>query len=143
MLLVIFIGLTAALRWLGGWECPSAASCSQRGRRRLLAAHRRLRARRTCPEAELLAANITERLARPSLSLVTGFAEQLSWKLCQLDRKEYGQDLSGDAFLYTRAAVVAAGRTVFDRVKTFQAFSSAKARSPDARSRAWSRSYCW
>ncbi|MGW1086423.1 DUF4240 domain-containing protein [Streptomyces sp. NPDC002596] len=34
----------------------------------------------------------------------------------QLDRKEYGQDLSEDAFLYTRAAVVAAGRTVFDSV---------------------------
>ncbi|MFD0279520.1 DUF4240 domain-containing protein [Kitasatospora sp. NPDC127111] len=66
--------------------------------------------------AELLAANITERLARSSLPLVTGFAEQLSWALYQLDRKEYGQDLSGDAFLYTRAAVVAAGRAVFDRV---------------------------
>ncbi|MER5866625.1 DUF4240 domain-containing protein [Kitasatospora sp. NPDC002040] len=68
------------------------------------------------PEAELLAANITDRLARSSLELVTGFAEQLSWALYQLDRKENGQGLSGDAFLYTRAAIVAAGRAVFGRV---------------------------
>ncbi|MFE7394423.1 DUF4240 domain-containing protein [Streptomyces sp. NPDC057582] len=34
----------------------------------------------------------------------------------QLGRMEYGQDLSEDAFLYTRAAVVAAGRTLFDSV---------------------------
>ncbi|PWK63615.1 uncharacterized protein DUF4240 [Streptomyces sp. CG 926] len=50
------------------------------------------------------------------MSLVTGFAEQLSWALYQLDRKEYGYDLSDDAFLYTRAAVVAAGRVVFESV---------------------------
>lgn len=59
---------------------------------------------------------MAERLAQSPLSLVIGFAEQLSWMLYRLDRKEYGQDLSGDAFLYTRAAVVAAGRTVFDSV---------------------------
>ncbi len=68
------------------------------------------------PDAELLAAAVTERLAQSPLSLVTGFAEQLSWMLYRLDRKEYGQALSGDAFLYARAAVVAAGRTVFDSV---------------------------
>ncbi|MFF1838856.1 DUF4240 domain-containing protein [Streptomyces sp. NPDC058231] len=68
------------------------------------------------PEAERLAATVTERLARSPLSLVIGFAEQLSWALYRLDRKEYGHNLSGDAFLYTRAAVVAAGRTVFDSV---------------------------
>ena len=73
------------------------------------------------PEAELLAANITERLARSSLSLVTGFAEQLYRVLYQVDRKEYGQDLSGDAFLCTRAAVVAAGRAVFGRVLQYPA----------------------
>lgn len=56
------------------------------------------------PDADLRAAAVTERLARSPLSLVTGFAEQLSWKLYQLDRKEYGQDLSSDAVLYTRAA---------------------------------------
>lgn len=65
------------------------------------------------PDAELLAATVTERLAHSPLPLVIGFAEQLSWALYRLDRKEYGHDLSDDAFLYTRAAVVAAGRTVF------------------------------
>ncbi|MFJ8982999.1 DUF4240 domain-containing protein [Streptomyces sp. NPDC102282] len=68
------------------------------------------------PDAEVLAAVLTERLALSPLSLVIGFAEQLSWALYRLDRKEYGYDLSGDAFLYTRAAVVAAGRTAFDGV---------------------------
>ncbi|MEU9200830.1 DUF4240 domain-containing protein [Streptomyces sp. NPDC048332] len=68
------------------------------------------------PDAELLAATLTEWLAQSPLSLVIGFAEQLSWALYRLDRKEYGHDLSGDAFLYTRAAVVAAGRTEFDSV---------------------------
>ncbi|WP_432189643.1 DUF4240 domain-containing protein [Streptomyces sp. Tue6028] len=68
------------------------------------------------PDADLLAATLTERLARSPLSLVIGFAEQLSWALYRLDRKEYGHDLGGDAFLYTRAAVVAAGRTEFNRV---------------------------
>ncbi|WP_420714921.1 DUF4240 domain-containing protein [Streptomyces sp. WM6372] len=33
------------------------------------------------PDAELLAATLTERLARSPLSLVIGFAEQLSWAL--------------------------------------------------------------
>lgn len=68
------------------------------------------------PDAELLAATLTERLVQSPLSLVIGFAEQLSWALYRLDRKEYGHDLGGDAFLYTRAAVVAAGRTEFDSV---------------------------
>ncbi|MFD8794521.1 DUF4240 domain-containing protein [Streptomyces vinaceus] len=68
------------------------------------------------PDAELLAATVTERLARSPLSAVIGFAEQLSWALYRLDRKEYGHDLSDDAFLYSRAAVVAAGRTEFDSV---------------------------
>ena len=63
------------------------------------------------PDAEILAATLTERLAQSPLSVVIGFAEQLSWALYRLDRKEYGYDLSGDAFLYTRAAVVAAGRS--------------------------------
>ncbi|MFE3790358.1 DUF4240 domain-containing protein [Streptomyces goshikiensis] len=68
------------------------------------------------PDADLLADTLTERLAQSPLSLVIGFAEQLSWALYRLDRKEYGYDLGGDAFLYTRAAVVAAGRTVFDSI---------------------------
>lgn len=68
------------------------------------------------PEAELLAPALTSRLAAGSVSAVTGFAEQLSWALYRLDRREYGGELSGDAFLYTRAAVVAAGRREFEGV---------------------------
>ncbi|WP_073927948.1 DUF4240 domain-containing protein [Streptomyces sp. CB03911] len=86
-------------------------------------------------EAEQLAANITERLARSPLSLVTDFAEQLSWALYQLDRQEYGQDLSGDAFLYTRAAVVAAGRAVFCGV-----LQDAAAFAPFASNHIWAES---
>lgn len=33
-----------------------------------------------------------------------------------MDRKEYGHDLSGDSFLYARAAVVAAGRATYEAV---------------------------
>ncbi|MGI5205291.1 DUF4240 domain-containing protein [Spirillospora sp. CA-108201] len=39
-----------------------------------------------------------------------------AWALYRLDRREYGHDLSGDAFLYTRAAVVANGREAYERV---------------------------
>ncbi|MCX4775482.1 DUF4240 domain-containing protein [Streptomyces sp. NBC_01264] len=66
------------------------------------------------PDAELLAATRTERLTQSTLSLVIGFAEQLAWAPYRPDRTEYGHDLSDDAFLHTRAAVVAAGRTEFD-----------------------------
>ncbi|MFJ9448385.1 DUF4240 domain-containing protein, partial [Kitasatospora sp. NPDC101235] len=45
-----------------------------------------------------------------------GFAEQLSCALYRLDRKEYGTGVPGDAFLYTRAAVVAAGRAEYETV---------------------------
>ncbi|MER7120158.1 DUF4240 domain-containing protein [Streptomyces goshikiensis] len=71
--------------------------------------HRR-RSRRPTPH------QLPQGLAKSPLSLVIGFAEQLSRALYRLDRKEYGHNLSDDAFLYTRAAVVAAGRTVFDSV---------------------------
>jgi hypothetical protein len=68
------------------------------------------------PEGDQLAAALTTRLASGAVFEVVGFAEQLSWALYRLDRKEYGDGLSGDAFLYTRAAVVAAGRDVYERV---------------------------
>jgi hypothetical protein len=68
------------------------------------------------PDAELLAASLVDRLAQSPLPGVIGFAEHLSWALYRLDRKEYGHGLGADAFLYTRAAVVAAGRTEFDSV---------------------------
>ncbi|MFF5300753.1 DUF4240 domain-containing protein [Streptomyces sp. NPDC013161] len=66
------------------------------------------------PDAEQLAATLTHRLATGPLATVVGFAEQLSWALYRLDRKEYGRGLSGDCFLYTRAAVVAAGRDAYE-----------------------------
>ncbi|WP_234335011.1 DUF4240 domain-containing protein [Streptomyces sp. NRRL S-118] len=68
------------------------------------------------PEGAWLAAALTARLAAGPVAGVVGFAEQLSWAMYRLDRKEYGEGLSGDAFLYTRAAVVAAGREEYDRV---------------------------
>ncbi|MCO6010578.1 DUF4240 domain-containing protein [Actinoallomurus purpureus] len=40
----------------------------------------------------------------------------MAWALYRQDRREYGRELSGDAFLYTRAAVVAAGPEVYERV---------------------------
>lgn len=68
------------------------------------------------PDGDRLAAALTARLVNGPASEVVGFAEQLSWALYRLDRKEYGQDLSGDAFLYTRAAVAAAGREEYEGV---------------------------
>ncbi|MFJ9118990.1 DUF4240 domain-containing protein [Streptomyces sp. NPDC102394] len=68
------------------------------------------------PDAVRLAAALTNRLAAGRLATVTGFAEQLSWALYRLDRREYGHDLSGGGFLYTRAAVVAAGREAYEAV---------------------------
>ncbi|MEV7816580.1 DUF4240 domain-containing protein [Streptomyces flaveolus] len=68
------------------------------------------------PDAEQLAAALTNRLTAGPLATVIGFAEQLSWALYRLDRKEYGHDLSSDSFLYARAAVVAAGRETYEAV---------------------------
>lgn len=68
------------------------------------------------PEADHLAPALTDRLAAGPVPAVTGFAEQLSRALYRLDRREFGEDLSADAFLYTRAAVVAAGRAEYERV---------------------------
>ncbi|MGW0550642.1 DUF4240 domain-containing protein [Streptomyces altiplanensis] len=68
------------------------------------------------PDGDQLAAALTARLANGPVSDVAGFAERLSWALYRLDRKEYGEGLSGDAFLYTRAAVVAAGREEYENV---------------------------
>ncbi|WP_128643236.1 DUF4240 domain-containing protein [Streptomyces sp. SS] len=68
------------------------------------------------PEGDELAAALTARLTSGPISDVVGFAEQLSWALYRLDRKEYGDGLSSDQFLYTRAAVVSAGREEFESV---------------------------
>lgn len=68
------------------------------------------------PEGDELATALTVHLANGPVSDVVGFAEQLSWALYRLDRKEYGADLSSDQFLYTRAAVVAAGREEYQSI---------------------------
>ncbi|MFH9656233.1 DUF4240 domain-containing protein [Streptomyces anulatus] len=68
------------------------------------------------PEGDELAAALTAHLTNGPVSDVIGFAEQLSWALYRLDRRDYGDDLSSDQFLYTRAAVVAAGREEYVRV---------------------------
>ncbi len=68
------------------------------------------------PEGDELAAALTAHLTDGPVSDVIGFAEQLSWALYRLDRREYGDDLSSDQFLYTRAAVVAAGREEYESV---------------------------
>ncbi|MER5687521.1 DUF4240 domain-containing protein [Streptomyces sp. NPDC002205] len=68
------------------------------------------------PDAQELAAALTARLSAGPLAAVIGFAEQLSWALYRLDRKEHGCELSSDSFLYTRAAVVAAGRETYEIV---------------------------
>ncbi|MGW3661364.1 DUF4240 domain-containing protein [Streptomyces sp. NPDC005151] len=68
------------------------------------------------PDAQEMAAALTARLSAGPLAAVIGFAERLSWALYRLDRKEYGRELSSDSFLYTRAAVVAAGRETYEIV---------------------------
>jgi hypothetical protein len=68
------------------------------------------------PDAEQLAAALTTRLAAGPLATVIGFAERLSWALYRLDRKKFGHELSSDSFLYTRAAVVAAGHETYKAV---------------------------
>ncbi|WP_234312380.1 DUF4240 domain-containing protein [Streptomyces griseus] len=68
------------------------------------------------PEGDGLAAALAARLESGSPEDVTGFAEQLSRALYRLDRREFGEGLSGDQFLYTRAAVVAAGRAEYEGV---------------------------
>ncbi|CAL9622831.1 hypothetical protein SUDANB99_05860 [Streptomyces sp. enrichment culture] len=68
------------------------------------------------PEGDQLATALAARLAHGPVADVVGFAERLSWALYRLDHREYGEGLSGDAFLYTRAAVVAAGRDAYENV---------------------------
>ncbi|WUD78373.1 DUF4240 domain-containing protein [Streptomyces sp. NBC_00510] len=87
------------------------------------------------PDAEQLVAALTSRLVEGPLATVKQFAEQLSWALYRLDSREYGHSLSGDAFLYTRAAVVAAGRGTYDRV-----LRDAAAFEPFATGNVWAES---
>ncbi|MFD6098615.1 DUF4240 domain-containing protein [Nocardiopsis flavescens] len=68
------------------------------------------------PDGDHLAGYLVERLSGGPVADVAGFAERLSEFLYRLDRREYGEDLSSDAFLYTRAAVVADGREAYEDV---------------------------
>ncbi len=81
------------------------------------------------PDAEQPAAALTNRLAAGPLATGIGFAEQLSWALHRLDRKEYGHDLSSDSFLYARTAVVAAGRETYEAVLPVRIRDGTPARS--------------
>ncbi|MDE3725032.1 DUF4240 domain-containing protein [Nocardiopsis sp. N85] len=67
-------------------------------------------------DADHLTAFLTERLSNGTVAQVVGFAEQLSLALYRLDRREHGEALSSDAFLYSRAAVVADGRETYEAV---------------------------
>ncbi|MFX4291196.1 DUF4240 domain-containing protein [Streptomyces bohaiensis] len=69
------------------------------------------------PDAEDLAAALVERLEARPAAVTAAFAETLSRLLWELDRRELGEDASSDAFLYTRAAVVAAGEHTFRAVR--------------------------
>lgn len=84
------------------------------------------------PEADHLAPALTDHLAEGPVPAVTGFAEQLSQALYRLDRREFGEELSADEFLYTRAAVVAAGRAEYER-----------ALADPARFRRYAAEYVW
>lgn len=68
------------------------------------------------PDGDHLADHLVGLLSRGPVFMITGFAERLSEALYRLDRREYGEDLSSDAFLYTRAAVVADGRAAYEEV---------------------------
>lgn len=73
------------------------------------------------PDGAGLSAGLIRTLVAGPLYAVIGFAEQLSWALYRLDRGQFGlqstgRQLSGDQFLYARAAVVAAGRAEYERV---------------------------
>ncbi|WP_404869762.1 hypothetical protein ACI1MP_28365 [Kitasatospora griseola] len=65
------------------------------------------------PVAERPAAALENRPAAGPVALVTGFAGQLSTMPYRLDHREPGEEPSGDGFLHTRAAGVAAGRAEY------------------------------
>lgn len=69
------------------------------------------------PDADDLAAALVERLTREPAAVTAGFAETLSRLLWELDRRELGENASSDAFLHTRAAVVAAGEHTYRAVR--------------------------
>lgn len=70
---------------------------------------------------------LTHFLSSRPLSEITGFGELLAESLYRLDLECFGANMSGDQFLYVRAAVVAAGRaayqSVFEDPANFAAFA--------------------
>ncbi|MGV9267244.1 DUF4240 domain-containing protein [Kitasatospora sp. NPDC003701] len=84
----------------------------------------------TCQGLEEGCARLTEALVREPVGQVIGFGERLAEALYRIDREEFGSlpahsaELPGepalpqsdDGFLYARAAVVAAGREVYEGV---------------------------
>lgn len=84
----------------------------------------------TCEGFEEACAGLTEVLARETMGQIIGFAERLAEALYRLDQEDFGTlpvlgmelpdgspfPQSDDGFLYSRAAVVAAGRRVYESV---------------------------
>ncbi|MFF3002147.1 DUF4240 domain-containing protein [Kitasatospora sp. NPDC057940] len=82
----------------------------------------------TCAQLETGCARLTEVLACEPLGQIIGFGERLAEALHRLDQEQFGTlpitgavlpdgspfPQSSDHFLYTRAAVVAAGRDVYE-----------------------------
>ncbi|MFJ8039045.1 DUF4240 domain-containing protein [Kitasatospora sp. NPDC096147] len=83
-----------------------------------------------CAELEAACAGLTETLAEEPVEQILGFGERLAEALYTLDRAEFGTlpvaglrtgsgapfPQSDDSFLYSRAAVVAAGRHTYESV---------------------------
>ncbi|MER8101468.1 DUF4240 domain-containing protein [Kitasatospora sp. NPDC094016] len=84
----------------------------------------------TCEQVETACARLTEVLAREPLGQIIGFGERLAEALHRLDQEQFGTlpitgavlpdgspfPQSSDHFLYARAAVVVAGRDVYESV---------------------------
>ncbi|MYW03286.1 DUF4240 domain-containing protein [Streptomyces sp. SID3343] len=84
----------------------------------------------TCKRFEEACARLTEILSREPVGQIIGFGERLAEALHRLDRADFGTlpvlgmerpdgspfPQSDDSFLYSRAAVVAAGRQAYESV---------------------------
>ncbi|MGW4651832.1 DUF4240 domain-containing protein [Kitasatospora sp. NPDC004289] len=78
----------------------------------------------TCQGFEEACTRLTETLAREPVGQIIGFGERLAEALYRLDQEQFGTlpidgspfPQSDDHFLYTRAAVVVAGRDVYEGV---------------------------
>ncbi|MFB6959081.1 DUF4240 domain-containing protein [Streptomyces sp. NPDC056309] len=68
------------------------------------------------PDAEQLAAALTDRLSAGTQGRSSGPPSSCRGPSTNWTARSTGHDLSGDSFLYTRAAVVAAGRDAYAAV---------------------------